>query len=109
MVSNKTLQYFLILFLYIIIFQIKFILNIIRNDKIVSNNIISIIKLFWQLTISNIPRIIIDQNKIITYYNICFKKFFNKFILASGIGKVYFLDFGYRKNNLGYKNHKLKK
>ena len=58
--------------------------------------------------ISNILRLIINISGIRNYYYFFFKNFFNKFVLVNRVGRMRFLDLGYKKENLSFKDKKLK-
>ena len=51
---------------------------------------------------SDAPRLTIDIIKTWIYYNIFFKNFFNKFILAKIEKRIEFLDLKYRKIDLSF-------
>ena len=55
---------------------------------IIGINLISILRVFWQLTINNIPRYITYINRMKMHYNIFFIRFFNKFILVNKLKRV---------------------
>ena len=94
--------------LYIIVFYIKFISIISKNNKIISNCLVAIFKAFWQYITTDIIRLKTNISEIKTYHHIFFKNLFTKFILTSRVEVVKFLDFIYKKRGFGSLNKKLK-
>ena len=86
--------------LYMIIFQIKFVLIISGNYKSISNGLINILKIFWQLIISNPLKTTINTNETKLYHHIFFKNFINKFFLANKLERERFLDLRSKKKDL---------
>lgn len=74
--------------LYMIIFQIKLILIINTNYKIVNNSLKGLLKPFWQIIITNVLKIITYTRRIKINYNTFLKNFFNKFILISKLENI---------------------
>ena len=58
-----------------IMFYVKFVLIINKNHKISSNDLVSILKVFWQFTTNNALKAIIRISRIKTYYYTFFKIF----------------------------------
>lgn len=69
--------------LYIIVFQIEFILIINRKYKIINNRLVIIPKKFWEIIKNNILKLIIDKSRTKIYLYNYFKKKFHKSILIS--------------------------
>ena len=86
--------------LYIIALYIKSISIINKKYKIISNGLISILKVFCQLIIYNILRIMMKISKIRIYYYIFFNNFYNISISINRVEGARFSNLRYRKENL---------